>query len=60
MLKNVSGVAKPGRLLTIMEPSSSEKTIFLIVLVGLLAASPRLHLSGLLEFNESLFCGKSD
>ena len=51
MLKNVSGEAKPGRLLAIMGPSGSGKTTLLNVLAGQLAASPRLHLSGLLEFN---------
>ncbi|KAI9088636.1 hypothetical protein K1719_029750 [Acacia pycnantha] len=51
LLKNVSGEAKPGRLLAIMGPSGSGKTTLLNVLAGQLAASPRLHLSGLLEFN---------
>ncbi|KAG4398027.1 hypothetical protein AAZX31_10G251600 [Glycine max] len=51
LLKNVSGEAKPGRLLAIMGPSGSGKTTLLNVLAGQLTASPRLHLSGVLEFN---------
>lgn len=51
LLKNVSGEAKPGRLLAIMGPSGSGKTTLLNVLAGQLMASPRLHLSGLLEVN---------
>ncbi|CAI8604934.1 unnamed protein product [Vicia faba] len=51
LLKNVSGEAKPGKLLAIMGPSGSGKTTLLNVLAGQLAASPRLHLSGLLVFN---------
>ncbi|KAB2604451.1 ABC transporter G family member 7 [Pyrus ussuriensis x Pyrus communis] len=51
LLKNVSGEAKPGRLLAIMGPSGSGKTTLLNVLAGQLAASPRLRLSGLLEVN---------
>lgn len=51
LLKNVSGEAKPGRLMAIMGPSGSGKTTLLNVLAGQLAASPRLHLSGLLEVN---------
>ena len=51
MLKNVSGEAKPGRLLAIMGPSGSGKTTLLNVLAGQLMVSPRLHLSGLLEVN---------
>ncbi|MCI93676.1 ABC transporter G family member 7-like, partial [Trifolium medium] len=35
----------------IMGPSGSGKTTLLNVLAGQLTASPRLHLSGLLEFN---------
>ncbi|XP_047973759.1 ABC transporter G family member 7-like isoform X2 [Salvia hispanica] len=51
LLKNVSGEAKPGRLLAIMGPSGSGKTTLLNVLAGQLVASPRLHLSGLFEVN---------
>ncbi|KAJ9708355.1 hypothetical protein PVL29_000412 [Vitis rotundifolia] len=51
LLRNVSGEAKPGRLLAIMGPSGSGKTTLLNVLAGQLMASPRLHLSGLLEVN---------
>lgn len=51
MLKDVSGEAKPGRLLAIMGPSGSGKTTLLNVLAGQIVASPRLHLSGLLEVN---------
>ncbi|PON45776.1 ABC transporter-like [Parasponia andersonii] len=53
LLKNVEGEAKPGRLLAIMGPSGSGKTTLLNVLAGQLTASPRLHLSGLLEVNGS-------
>lgn len=45
------GEAQPGRLLAIMGPSGSGKTTLLNVLAGQLMASPRLHLSGLLEVN---------
>lgn len=51
LLTNVSGEAKPGRLLAIMGPSGSGKTTLLNVLAGQLLASPRLHLSGRLDFN---------
>ncbi|XP_014513815.1 ABC transporter G family member 7 [Vigna radiata var. radiata] len=51
LLRNVSGEARPGRLLAIMGPSGSGKTTLLNVLAGQLTASPRLHLSGVLEFN---------
>ncbi|XAR72276.1 Sulfate-transporting ATPase [Bertholletia excelsa] len=59
LLKNVSGEAKPGRLLAIMGPSGSGKTTLLNVLAGQLAASPRIHLSGLLEFNGRRVLNKS-
>ncbi|KAL3501851.1 hypothetical protein ACH5RR_036300 [Cinchona calisaya] len=51
LLKGVSGEARPGRLLAIMGPSGSGKTTLLNILAGQLMASPRLHLSGLLEVN---------
>lgn len=51
LLKNVSGEAKPGRLMAIMGPSGSGKTTLLNILAGQVAASPRLNLSGLLEVN---------
>ncbi|KAJ4794289.1 ABC-2 type transporter family protein [Rhynchospora pubera] len=51
LLANVSGEAKPGRLLAIMGPSGSGKTTLLNVLAGQLAASPHLHLSGHLDIN---------
>ncbi|CAL5399911.1 unnamed protein product [Camellia sinensis] len=51
LLKNVTGEAKPGRLLAIMGPSGSGKTTLLNVLAGQIVASPWLHLSGLLEIN---------
>ncbi|KAJ3694396.1 hypothetical protein LUZ60_009876 [Juncus effusus] len=51
LLTNVSGEAKPGRLLAIMGPSGSGKTTLLNVLAGQLAASPCLNLSGRLDIN---------
>ncbi|PSS13459.1 ABC transporter G family member 7 like [Actinidia chinensis var. chinensis] len=51
LLKDLSGEAKPGRLLAIMGPSGSGKTTLLNVLAGQIVASPWLHLSGLLEVN---------
>ncbi|KAK4423480.1 ABC transporter G family member 7 [Sesamum alatum] len=59
LLKNVSGEAKPGRLLAIMGPSGSGKTTLLNVLAGQIEASPRLHLSGLLEVNGRPFSNKA-
>lgn len=59
MLKNVGGEAKPGRLLAIMGPSGSGKTTLLNILAGQTVASPRLHLSGLLEVNGRLFSNKA-
>ncbi|XP_027157325.1 ABC transporter G family member 7-like [Coffea eugenioides] len=51
LLKGASGEARPGRLLAIMGPSGSGKTTLLNILAGQVMASPRLHLSGLLEVN---------
>ncbi|GFZ21464.1 ABC-2 type transporter family protein [Actinidia rufa] len=51
LLKDLSGEAEPGRLLAIMGPSGSGKTTLLNVLAGQIVASPRLHISGLLEVN---------
>ncbi|XP_074589670.1 ABC transporter G family member 7 [Curcuma longa] len=51
LLTNLSGEAKPGRLLAIMGPSGSGKTTLLNVLAGQLLASPRLHLSGHIDIN---------
>uniref|UniRef100_A0A1D1ZJP5 ABC transporter G family member 7 n=1 Tax=Anthurium amnicola TaxID=1678845 RepID=A0A1D1ZJP5_9ARAE len=51
LLTNVSGEAKPGRLMAIMGPSGSGKTTLLNVLAGQLTASPRLHLTGYLDVN---------
>ncbi|MQM02983.1 hypothetical protein Taro_035757, partial [Colocasia esculenta] len=51
LLTNVTGEAKPGRLLAIMGPSGSGKTTLLNVLAGQFAASPRLRLTGYLDVN---------
>ncbi|KAF3796883.1 ABC transporter G family member 7 [Nymphaea thermarum] len=51
LLADISGEAKPGRLLAIMGPSGAGKTTLLNVLAGQLAGSPRLRLSGILHLN---------
>ncbi|KAI5004286.1 hypothetical protein ZWY2020_031529 [Hordeum vulgare] len=51
LLSNLSGEAKPGRLLALMGPSGSGKTTLLNVLAGQLTASPSLHLSGFIYVN---------
>ncbi|CAD6239367.1 unnamed protein product [Miscanthus lutarioriparius] len=51
LLSNVSGEAKPGRLLALMGPSGSGKTTLLNVLARQLTASSSLHLSGFLYVN---------
>ncbi|TMW93946.1 hypothetical protein EJD97_010967 [Solanum chilense] len=58
LLKNVTGEAKPGRLLAIMGPSGSGKTTLLNVLAGQTKASPKLNLSGLLDINGVPFSNK--
>lgn len=51
LLRNMSGEAKPGRLLAIMGPSGSGKTTLLNVLAGQVSASQHLTLSGILYIN---------
>ncbi|QCE08532.1 ATP-binding cassette [Vigna unguiculata] len=51
LLRNMSGIATPGRLLAIMGPSGSGKTTLLNVLAGQVTASPRMYLTGHVEFN---------
>lgn len=51
LLTNVSGEAKPGRLLAIMGPSGSGKTTLLNMLAGQLPAPPGLRLTGYLDVN---------
>ncbi|XP_074295593.1 ABC transporter G family member 7 [Silene latifolia] len=51
LLNNISGEAKPGRLLAVMGPSGSGKTTLINILACQLAESPKLKLSGLLEVN---------
>ena len=59
LLSNLSGEAKPGRLLALMGPSGSGKTTLLNVLAGQLTASPSLHLSGYLYVNGQLMSESS-
>lgn len=51
LLKNISGEAKPGRLLAIMGPSGSGKTSLINVLAGQLPASKQMRLNGHLLVN---------
>jgi ABC-type multidrug transport system ATPase subunit len=51
LLQQVTGTAKPGRLLAILGPSGSGKTTLLNVLAGQVPASPMLSVSGRLYVN---------
>lgn len=51
LLDNVSGVAKPGRILAIMGPSGSGKTTLLNSLAGRVPASPNIELYGSISVN---------
>ncbi|EKX54624.1 hypothetical protein GUITHDRAFT_132316 [Guillardia theta CCMP2712] len=58
VLKNLNGVAYPGRLLAIMGPSGAGKTSLLQVLGGTLSQRPRQKLSG--RLSGSAYHGRID